>query len=254
MSRARESYRPLLKVVESKKVVDLHESSIKKEGSKIYMSTGAVSHASGSAYLECGRTKIICSIYGPRSTEKSKLGYSEKGAVQCDLKFAPFASEQRRERGQGEDEKVLSQFVKQAIESAVQLERFPKSVIDVFLVVLEDAGGVSSAAITCVCLALADAGIDMIDLVVGSAVSCYDDSELVAHPSPLCRGRTSCADLTLAFMPGRRQMTQISQIGEMPPALVSKAIGMCMEQCEATHQSMREVLTRRVARATHPSS
>jgi len=211
----------------------------------LYMNTGVVSHASGSAYLECGQTKIICSIYGPRSTEQSKLGYSEKGAVQCDLKFAPFAAKQHRDRGQGGDEKVLSQFVKQAVESAIQLERFPKSVIDVFLVVLEDAGGVSSAAVTCVCLALADAGIDLIDLVVGSSVSCYGNGELVAHPSPLCRERSSHANLTLAFMPARQKMTQISLTGEMPPALVSKAIGMCMEQCEEVHQSMREALTRR---------
>jgi exosome complex component MTR3 len=57
-----------------------------------------------------------------------------------------------------------------ALESSVILNKFPKSVIDVYLLVLESDGSVLSSAINVASLALADAGIDMYDLVSSSKV------------------------------------------------------------------------------------
>lgn len=54
------------------------------------------------------------------------------------------------------------------------VEKFPKSVIEINILVLEADGGVLSAAITAGSLALADAGILCYDLVAcSSAVSLY---------------------------------------------------------------------------------
>jgi len=54
----------------------------------------------------------------------------------------------------------------------VRLEAFPKSEVDVFVIVLQDAGAALAAAITAASLALADAAVEMYDLVTAcSAVS-----------------------------------------------------------------------------------
>ena len=47
---------------------------------------------------------------------------------------------------------------------------YPKSQIDVFVTILEDDGSSLAAAITCAGLALADAAIDMFDVIVGSSL------------------------------------------------------------------------------------
>ena len=47
---------------------------------------------------------------------------------------------------------------------------YPKSQIDVFITVLEDDGSSLAAAITCAGLAVADAAIDMFDVIVGSSL------------------------------------------------------------------------------------
>ena len=47
---------------------------------------------------------------------------------------------------------------------------YPKSQIDVFITVLEDDGSSLAAAITCAGLAVADAAIDMFDVIVGASL------------------------------------------------------------------------------------
>ena len=60
--------------------------------------------------------------------------------------------------------------VGEALASTVCLHRYPKSAIELYLTVLEDDGGVLAASLTAAGLALADAGIHMFDLVVGTKV------------------------------------------------------------------------------------
>ena len=64
---------------------------------QLLISTGVVENSSGSAYVELGNMKIICSVHGPRDTFLTK-GVNEKGAIVCDFKFAPFS---RKEHGGG---------------------------------------------------------------------------------------------------------------------------------------------------------
>ena len=47
---------------------------------------------------------------------------------------------------------------------------YPKSQIDVHVVVLEDSGSVLASALTCAGLALADASIHMFDVIVGASL------------------------------------------------------------------------------------
>ena len=47
---------------------------------------------------------------------------------------------------------------------------YPKSQIDVHVVVLEDSGSVLASALTCAGLALADASIHMFDVIIGASL------------------------------------------------------------------------------------
>ena len=57
---------------------------------QLLISTGVVRNASGSAYVELGNMKILCSVQGPRDSFVSDA-YNEKGKLMCDFKYAPFA-------------------------------------------------------------------------------------------------------------------------------------------------------------------
>lgn len=82
------------------------------------------------------------------------------------------------EQFQSDEERADASTVQQALDSAVQLEAYPKSVVDIFCVVLESGGSDLAAIITTASMALADAGIPMFDLVT----SCYVVSPVQSCP------------------------------------------------------------------------
>jgi exosome complex component MTR3 len=69
----------------------------------------------------------------------------------------------------------------QALEVSLRLETFPKSEIDVFALVLEQGGGMVGAAITAASLALADAGVEMYDLVASCSVVRFTPNSFVIN-------------------------------------------------------------------------
>ena len=107
---------------------------------------------------------MICSVYGPKEAT-SKSVYSENGRIVSDFKYAPFSLPKWKEQRQSNDERDISRLIEQALSSSVILEKFPKSVMDVYINVLESDGGDVSIAISCASLALANAGVEMYDLV-----------------------------------------------------------------------------------------
>ncbi len=57
-----------------------------------------------------------------------------------------------------------------ALEAAVQRHTFPKANVDVYCLILESGGADAAVAITAASLAIADAGIEMYDLVSACSV------------------------------------------------------------------------------------
>jgi exosome complex component MTR3 len=102
------------------------------------MKTGVVSQASGSAYIEFEDTKMICSVYGPR---QSGSEFSDKAEINCEFKVATFGERHKR-RGyqQDDEERDISMIVVHALEVAIQREKFPKSAIDINILVLQASG------------------------------------------------------------------------------------------------------------------
>lgn len=112
------------------------------------------------------------SSYGPRASKKYSTPFSERGQFIVDFKYAPFAQEHRRSKRGGRnndqyelEEKELTQQITECISVSIHLESFPKAVLEAYVQVLQDEGSVLSTALTCVSLAIADAGVMMYDMV-----------------------------------------------------------------------------------------
>jgi len=145
----------------------------KEDGSlrEIRTSLGSVSQAAGSSYAEFGACKILCSVYGPKPDSKS-IHFSHLGRVACSVQFAPNASGSGVDRElQEQREKELPLVIRPALEAAVHAAKFPKSVVEVNILVLEEEGDVIGPCISCASLALADAGIEMFDLVAACSAT-----------------------------------------------------------------------------------
>lgn len=63
------------------------------------------------------------------------------------------------------EEKEVQQQLTEALAVSIHLEAFPKAVLEAYVQVLQDEGGVLASALTCISLALADAGVMLYDMV-----------------------------------------------------------------------------------------
>ena len=178
------------------------------EHRKIFLSTGVISKAKGSAYIEQGNTKLIVGVFGPKEVQK-RSEFSVSGSLSTEFKFAPFSSDKRRGGHKTEDreEEELSLVVSEALSSTVCLNKYPKSVIEVGVTVIEDDGAVVAAALTAAGLALADAGIHMYDLVLGVKVALTCDQETVRVTVDPDRGEEQMrrGEMTLGYLPSLEQ-------------------------------------------------
>jgi exosome complex component MTR3 len=205
----------------------------------IFMKTRVISHASGSAYMEVYHTKVICGVYGPRQLTTE---YSDKAIVQCEFKYASFSmANMRRGFIQDREEKELAMTIAKTLSVAIQLEKFPKSVIDINILILEDDGDVLGAALTCASLALADAGIHTYDLIAACSVSRIE-GVIVLDP---CAEEESHQEgsLTVAYMPSLNRIIHMEQTGEMEMEKTFQAIDLCVDACAQIHKLMAQHLT-----------
>jgi exosome complex component MTR3 len=70
------------------------DGRVPEEIRRIFVQTGIISGAAGSAYVEFGNTKVMVGVHGPRQADR-RIAYSEEGTVHCDFKYAAFATEER---------------------------------------------------------------------------------------------------------------------------------------------------------------
>lgn len=170
--------------------------------------------------------------------------FSEVGRIQCDFKLATFATAERRKATRQEDQEY-SDFLREALEVSVCLDKYPKSVIEVNVLVLEDDGAALSAAICCSSLALADAGVEMYDLVSScSAVEITDNHHIVLDPTAT-EERYSTGEVVCAYMASLNEVTQIKQQGDMQYTKVTEAIDLCCDGCAKIAEYMKQTLVKK---------
>ncbi|OCF33838.1 exosome complex component MTR3 [Kwoniella heveanensis BCC8398] len=163
-------YEPLVGAVDQQEAGPSRRDRTNDEARPIFLKTGLINQANGSGYIESGGVKIACSVYGPRP----KLPpYTPQGTLNLEVKFAPFASDPRRAPLRDTEPIPLSVLLTQSLIPTLQLHLLPKSSIDVYLLVLESdtPTNVLSAGLTVASAAIADAGIAMNGLGVGSVVA-----------------------------------------------------------------------------------
>ncbi|XP_078042633.1 exosome complex component MTR3 [Augochlora pura] len=190
---------------------------------KIFLKTGIISQAKGSAYIEMGNTKVVCSVFDPREVP-NKSGYCVQGEIYCEFKFASFSCEKRRMHQQSADEKHYSLIMQKALEPAVCLNEFPNFQVDVYAMVLDNAGSSLAAAIMAASIALANAGVPMFGLVTASTMGIYGDKFLVDPTDTeevLCNTHPDQEDdfnhgiVTLASLPQHGQISEVFLVGNI---------------------------------------
>ena len=243
--------------------------------------TSNVTGVSGSGYVEMGRTKVLCSVFGPRIQGSRMSARSLDGRVGASIRMAPFA---RQGRGRnGDEEREMANVLVRTIASAIRVEVLGMNEVDVVVVVIEDDGGVMAGAINAAGLALADAGIELYDLPAacnlsfcpGWVLDPKKDKESRLFVSNFSKSRQEFQEvdpeenrldldledvllnsnskgddaevknaniiggMLIAYLPALGQIIHMTQIGSIPPLVLSESITACLEECTKTYQKMQ---------------
>jgi exosome complex component RRP41 len=121
---------------------------------------GASATADGSAYVEQGNTKLLVTVSGPHEAKQRKNAVHDSGLLTVEVSTLPFAGGQHKAQGRTDRGSIeLGAAIRKTFEPVIQMHLYPKTQIDVAVCILQSDGGVRSAAINAVTLALVDAGV-----------------------------------------------------------------------------------------------
>ncbi|KAM5156927.1 exosome complex component MTR3 [Mantella aurantiaca] len=193
----------------------------------VFVRAGLLSQAAGSAYVEAaGGSKVVCGVW---------WGGGE-GRLHCDLRWARFSSPSAgtQRRGGG------ALFLQQSLEAAVRMERYPRAELMLSVLVLEERGAALPLAVTCAALALADAGIEMYDLVVGTAACRGNTGDLLLDPTE--GEEEAAANMCLTVMPTLHQVSGLLCTGEWEGDSPVEAMKLCMEGCQRLYPVLQQSL------------
>ena len=203
-------------------------------------------NADGSAYIEHGRNKIIIGVFGPRELHPKHLAKPHRAVLRCRYHMAPFSVNPRRSPAPSRRDTELSMVIRNALEPALFLERYPRASIDVFAEILQADGSTRGACSVAATIALADAGIPMRDLVVACSAGKVD-GEIVLDLNDV-EDKEGEADLPVAYMPKLERVTLLQMDGILLPEEFDKALELALEGCKKIYEVQREALKKKYER------
>jgi ribonuclease PH len=212
--------------------------------------------APGSCYLELGATKVAATVYGPRENARAAGdAVANHGVLEVRAQFAPFASRALRRAAPAavsEEERRLAGALRAALLPALLLERFPRCVVEVHVLVLEADGGELAAGALVASAALLHAGVDLADVVTAAQVGLRGAGAgagggEAAAPAllldPCAAEEAGCAGrATVAYMPALRRVTHAAFSGAAGEAPLLEALRAALGACEALAGAMRAAL------------
>lgn len=209
----------------------------------IHIESGVIPNADGSAYIEMGRNKIIAGVYGPREMHPKRFSKPNMGILRCRYHMAPFSVDPRRSPAPSRRDREISMVMTDAIEPALFLERYPRSVIDVFVEIIEADGGTRCASINAAAVALADAGIPMKDLVSSCASGKYEGNLILDLGD--YEDKNGESDVPVAYLPKNDQVTLLQMEGIMTQDETEKCIELAIEGCKQIYEIQKEALKKK---------
>src|ERR671919_3105764 len=206
----------------------------------VKITVSPVKNADGSAFIEFGKNKILVAVYGPREVHPKHMALPDRCVLRCRYHMSPFSTDTRKNPAPSRREVEISKVMREALEPAIMLEDYPRAAIDVFVEVLQADGGSRCAGITAASVALADAGINMRDIVPACAAGKVDNKIVLDINDE--EDKEGQADMPVAYMPRLEQVTLLQLDGRLAPEQFNECLDKAIKGCEIVYEIQRQAL------------
>ena len=214
------------------------------EPRKIEAKVGVVPNADGSAYFKIGDTIAYAAVYGPKDLYPKFLQNPERGILRCSYNMMPFSGAGNRVRpGPNRRSREISYVTENALTSVVNLSKFPNSVVDVSIELPQTDAGSRCAGICAASMALAHAGIEMIDLMGAIAVGVVDGQVVVdLSYDEESYDKGDVADIPIAIIPSTEKLTLLQMDGKVKKQELMKALELGIKSIHKIVDIQRKAL------------
>ncbi|HSB57408.1 MAG TPA: exosome complex exonuclease Rrp41 [Nitrosopumilaceae archaeon] len=224
----------------------MNENGIRCDGRKIdqirnvSIQVGVLKNADGSAYIEFGKNKILAGVFGPRDVHPKHMADQDSGILRCRYHMSPFSVTERKNPAPSRREIEISKVIKEALQPAVILKDFPRTVVDVFIEILQADGGSRCAALDAASVALVDAGIPMRDIVSACAAGKVADKIVLDVNDE--EDKEGQADMPVAYMPNLGKITLMQLDGILTPDEYKKCLETAIGGCKQVYEIQKKAL------------
>lgn len=204
---------------------------------------GVIPNADGSCRLQIGKTEVIVAVYGPREMFPRWAIEENRAHLSCTYIMAPFSTPERSRPGPSRRSREISELMISALAPAIVLEKYPRTKIDVFAMVSNANAGTRCAAISAAAVALADAGIDMRDMVAAVASGKADNEIVLDLFNP--EDNFGQGDVPMAVMPNLKQITLLQLDGDIKKEEFKQCIAFNLKGCEQIYKAQVAALKKK---------
>lgn len=205
---------------------------------------GIIPNADGSALFAFGDTVAIAAVYGPRPLHPAHMKKPDRSVVRCEYNMLPFSVSERAKPGPNRRSKEISMITANALSSVVDLNKFPGTVIDVQIMILQANASTRCAGINAASMALAHAGIIMKEMVSSVSIGKIDDkivTDITKDEEDWKEGEGP-TDIPFSITSNSKEIVHLQLDGRIQTKRFKEAIESAKKACEKILEYQKSAL------------
>jgi len=195
---------------------------------------GIIPNADGSAMFAFGETVAIAAVYGPKPLHPQHMQEPDRGIIRCNYNMLPFSVTERARPGPSRRSKEISMITANALAGVVDLTRFPGTVIDIEIMILQANASTRCAGINAAAMALAHAGIVMKEMVASVSIGKIDDkivTDITKEEEDYHEGE-GATDIPFTLTSRSKEITHLQLDGKIQTSRLKEAFEAAKKACE----------------------
>ena len=214
------------------------------ETRKITAKVGVIPNADGSAMFTFGNTIAIAAVYGPKQLHPQHMQNPEKGILRCNYNMMSFSVTDRIRPGPSKRSTEISKITEWALSSAVLIDEFPNTVVDVHISILQADASTRCAGINAASLALAHAGIPMKEMITSVSIGKMDKQLVVdvdKEEEDYEEGE-GATDVAMSFLSRSKKLVHIQLDGKISSEELKQAVKLGQKTCDKIAEIQKKAL------------
>ncbi len=205
---------------------------------------GIIPNADGSALFAFGDTVAIAAVYGPRRLHPAHMKKPDRLIVRCEYNMLPFSVAERAKPGPNRRSKEISMITANALSSAVDINKFPGTVIDVQIMILQANASTRCAGINAASMALAHAGIVMKEMISSVSIGKIDDkivTDIIKEEEDWEEGE-GATDIPFSMTSNNKEIVHLQLDGKISTKRFKEAVEAAKKACEKILEYQKRAL------------